>query len=243
MNGVDIWRALRLDWRIHRAVALVGGGGKTSALYALARQARDGGRTVVVTTTSHMMPHPNLPLTDDPDPAALRALVDSCGVVALGRFLRPDKLSGVEDLASALQAADVVVIEADGARLHPLKAPGEHEPVVPPWADAVVAVAGMDCVGRAVGETCHRPERVCALLGVGMDHVLTPANVAAVLSHPQGGRKGVGGSMAFRVLLNKADTPERAALGRAVQAILAQQGIFSAVTYFTEEERGGACRF
>ena len=243
MSGVDIWGALKLDWRIHRAVALVGGGGKTSALYALARQARDGGRTVVVTTTTHMMPHPNLPLTDDPDPAALRALVDSCGVVALGRFLRPDKLSGVEDLASALQAADVVVIEADGARLHPLKAPGEHEPVVPPWADAVVAVAGMDCVGRAVGETCHRPERVCALLGCGMEHRIVPADVAAILASPQGGRKQVAPGMTFRCLLNKADTPRRLEYAREIGRILGEMGIESGITRFAQRERGGACLF
>ena len=76
-----------------------------------------------------------------------------------------------------------------------------------------------------------------------MDHALTPADVAAVLSHPQGGRKGVGPGMAFRCLLNKADTPERAALGREIQEMLAQQGIVSAVTHYTERERGGLCLF
>ena len=139
--------------------------------------------------------------------------------------------------------ADLVLAEADGARLHPLKAPADHEPVIPPETDAVVALAGLDCLGRPVGIACHRPERVCALLGVGMDHALTPADVAAVLSHPQGGRKGVGAGMAFRCLLNKADDPAREALGREIQSILAQKGIVSAVTHYTERERGGLCLF
>ena len=49
---MGIWEQLGLDMARHRMVALVGAGGKTSTLYALARQAADSGRTVVVTTTT-----------------------------------------------------------------------------------------------------------------------------------------------------------------------------------------------
>ena len=238
---MGIWEKLRLEPERHRVVALVGAGGKTSTLYALARAGLDAGKKVVVTTTTHILPHPGLPLAGSP--AEARALLKGCPAVTLGRFARPDKLSGGGDPAACLAFAHLVLAEADGARLHPLKAPADHEPVIPPQADAVVAAAGLDGLGRPVGIACHRPERVCALLGVGMDHALTPADVAAVLSHPQRGRKGVGPGMAFRCLLNKADTPERAALGREIQEMLAQQGIVSAVTHYTEKERGGLCLF
>ena len=137
----------------------------------------------------------------------------------------------------------MVLVEADGAKRLPLKAPAEHEPVIPPCADAVAAVAGMDAGGQAVGAVCHRPERVCALLGAGAEHVLTPADAALLLASPQGGRKGVGEAMAFRCVLNKADTPERAAHARAVAGRLAERGIHSAITYYREEERGGLCWF
>ena len=238
---MDVWAALELDMEVHRLVALTGAGGKTSTLYALARAGVDAGKKVVVTTTTHILPHPGLPLAGSP--AEARALLEGCPAVTLGRFDRPDKLSGGGDPAACLAFAHLVLAEADGARLRPLKAPADHEPVIPPQADAVVAAAGLDCLGRPVGEVCHRPERVCALLGVGMDHALTPADVAAVLAHPQGGRKGVGAGMAFRCLLNKADDPAREALGREIQSILAQKGIVSAVTHYTERERGGLCLF
>ena len=107
----------------------------------------------------------------------------------------------------------------------------------------MIAAAGLDCLGRPVGEICHRPQRVCALLGVEEDHILTPADVAAVLSSPLGSRKGVTEDMAFRCLLNKADTPERQAWGKEIQDILAKQGIYSIVTHYEEKERGGACLF
>ncbi len=224
-------------------VALVGGGGKTTTLYALAREARTAGRTVIVTTTTHMMPHPALPLTDDPDPEHLRRLLEEHGILTLGRFLRPDKLSGVGSAPACRAATDVTLVEADGARLRPLKAPAGHEPVIPPAADAVLAVAGMDCVGRPIGEVCHRPERVCALLGRPPQAQLCPADVAAVLTHPLGGRKGVLEHMAFRCVLNKADTPERRDYAEAVRDRLAAAGVHSVITQYRERERGGACLF
>ena len=42
---MKIWEALQLDMERHRCAALVGGGGKTTLMYALARQARDAGRS------------------------------------------------------------------------------------------------------------------------------------------------------------------------------------------------------
>ena len=238
-----LWTALNLDPTRHRAVALVGGGGKSSTMFTLAREGADLGLRVIVTTTTHMLPHPRLPLTDDPTPAHLSALLADHPVITLGRYDHRGKLTGAGATADALAAADLVLMEADGARLLPLKAPASHEPVIPPDSHAVVAVAGLDCIGQAIGAICHRPEQVAALLRTGLDHILTPADVAAVLSSPQGGRKSVGQAMAFRCLLNKADSPERQSYGRDIQSLLARQGIPSTITYYTEEERGGQCLF
>ena len=55
---MELWRRLALDPAAHRLVTLVGGGGKTTLLYALARQAVDAGYTVAVTTTTHILPIP-----------------------------------------------------------------------------------------------------------------------------------------------------------------------------------------
>ena len=178
-----LWDKLGLDMDRHRVIALVGGGGKTTTMYALAREAREAGKTVIVTTTTHILPHPGLFMTGESDPAVLEELLNRHGILTVGRLDRKDKMTG-GDVAACAAAADVVLAEADGARVRPLKAPADHEPVIPPQAAAVLALAGMDCLGRTVGDICHRPERVCALLGCGMDHVIAPADVAAVLSSP-----------------------------------------------------------
>lgn len=238
---MGIWERLDLDPAVHRMVALVGGGGKSSTMYAMAKQAADSGRKAVVTTTTHILPHPSLPLAGDL--AQLAALLKKHRVVTLGAYDSRGKLTGAADPAACLELADVVLIEADGAKLRPLKAPADHEPVIPPSCHAVIASAGLDSLGKPVEEICHRPERVCALLGVEPDHKITPADVAAILSSPLGGRKDVGQAMAFRCLLNKADDDQQWAWGTEIQGLLAQQGIHSAITYYKEEERGGSCLF
>ena len=102
-----------LDARPATGRGLVGAGGKTSTLYALARQAADSGRTVVVTTTTHILRHPGLPLVEEPTPERLRAALEGHGVVTVGTVFRGDKLSGAGTPEELRRAADVRVLVRD----------------------------------------------------------------------------------------------------------------------------------
>lgn len=226
----------------HRLIAFVGGGGKTTNIYAMAHEARQAGKTVIVTTSTHMMPHPSLFLAAADEGEGLGRLLERYGIVTVGQLSREDKMTGAEDLAACKRGADVVLVEADGARLRPLKAPADHEPVIPSEADGVVAVCGMDCLGRALGEICHRPERVAALLDKPLDGMITPADVAKILLSDQGSRKNVGG-LVFCCILNKADTEARRAGAEEIAALLGKAGVPAAITSYTEEEQGGLCWF
>jgi probable selenium-dependent hydroxylase accessory protein YqeC len=239
---MGLWNTLRLDMERHRLIALVGGGGKTTSLYALAHEARQAGKTVIVTTSTHIVPHPGLFLTGASGRPVLRDLLAQYGIVTVGTLTREDKMTGAEDLSACEAEADVVLVEADGARLRPLKAPADHEPVIPPEADAVIALCGMDCLGQSIQAASHRPERVAALLDKPLDAVVTPADAARVLLSPRGGRKNVG-EKPFRCILNKADTPKRRTGAEEMASILAAQGVITAITFYTEEEQGGLCWF
>lgn len=239
---MELWKALGLDMDRHRMLALVGGGGKTTSLYALAHEARLAGRRVIITTSTHMMPHPALFLTDSTEPAALRAMLEQYGVVTVGDLAREDKMTGAGNLDVCKAEANVVLVEADGARLRPLKVPAGHEPVIPPQADAVVAVCGMDCLGGAIEVACHRPEQVAALLGKSVEDTVTRGDVVKILLSDRGSRKGVG-DRPYRVILNKADMPQRQAEAERIAGLLAAAGVESAVTHYAEEERGGLCWF
>lgn len=239
---MGIWEKLRLEPDCHGWWPWWGRGQDLHPLRP-GPGGRAAGLTVIVTTTTHIRPHPRLPLTWETDGEKLRALVDTQGVVVCGRREPTGKLTLAAAVETCRRAADVVLVEADGAKMLPLKAPAEHEPAIPPCADAVVAVAGLDGVGQAVEAACHRPERVRALLGRGGGSPPHPGGCGRPAGPPQGGRKGVAEGMAFRCLLNKADTPARRQYAREAAALLAARGIESAIHSYTEEERGGLCWF
>lgn len=234
----SLWEALALPPEKVGSLTLVGGGGKTSLMLALAREAAARGLRVVVTTTTHIRAVERLPLAGDLE--ELAQLLEVSPVVTYGVHWRDGKLSPAGGLEGCLDLADVVLIEGDGARNLPLKAPAAHEPVIPAWTGAVLAVAGLDAVGEPIGAVCHRVERVCALLGKPPEALVTPADLAALLTHPAGGRKGVPPGAAFRLAFNKADTPARRAAALEAAA-LAGEGCI--MTRFDEEERGGTCWF
>lgn len=89
-----LWDKLGLDMDRRRVIALVGGGGKTTTMYALAREAREAGKTVIVTTTTHILPHPALFMTHETDPAALRGLVEQHGILTVGALDQKGKMTG-----------------------------------------------------------------------------------------------------------------------------------------------------
>ncbi len=238
-----MWQALALDWRCCRAVALVGGGGKTSTMYALAHEAWAAGQTVVITTSTHIMPHPRICLTGDVTQQSLRALVERERIVTVGRFERPDKLSGVGVLEEIKTCADVVLMEADGARQRPLKVPREGEPVLPPGVDAVIGVAGMDCVGMTLRDGCHRLELVCEMLEKEPWDLITTQDVVKILCSEWGTKKGVTEAMAYRCVLNKADTPARRTAAQEIAEALQVRGVHAAITQYSPPERGGQAFF
>jgi probable selenium-dependent hydroxylase accessory protein YqeC len=99
-----------------------------------------------------------------------------------------------------------LLIEADGSRMRPLKAPGEHEPPIPAFATQVVVVAGLTALGQPLtSDWVHRPERFAALSGLEMGQAITSEAVARALSHLSGGLKNIPAGARRVVLLNQAD--------------------------------------
>lgn len=193
-----------------RVVALVGGGGKTSAINTLAAELSQAGHTVIITTTTKMRP-PEEPGLFAGTVARAAALLARQPVIWAGTLYAQGKMKGIPGAVPALAAlADYLLIEADGARKRPLKMTDKsHEPVVPPEAEAVVAVAGMDGIGKPVSEAVHRPELAHAALDLAPEHIVTPPDVARLLTYCYAPRF---------VLLNKAETPQAVNRAQAVAA-------------------------
>ena len=157
-------------------IAVVGSGGKTTLIKKLAQQYREAGKTVLVTTTTHMFIEEDTLLTDDPN-TIIRALQEN-GYAMAGNFggQKINTLSK-ETFEAVCPHADVVLVEADGSRMHPLKYPKETEPVIPENADEIIVVCGLNAIGQKAKDVCHRLELVKACLGIEEDTVITPVHV------------------------------------------------------------------
>lgn len=197
-------------------VALVGGGGKTTAMYRLCAEAAARGRRAVASGTARFTAPfggAAVPSVSEEDETRLIAgvrggldlhpwLIAAGGRGAKERF-QPLSYEAVERIA-ALAGLDLLALEADGSAMRSFKAPAEHEPAVPPIATLVIAVVGSDVFGRPLtDEAVHRPERVTTLSGAAPGEAITPEVVAAVLADGRGGRKGVPARARFAVLINK----------------------------------------
>jgi len=201
------------------AVSLVGAGGKTSLMLHLARELAADGARVVVTTTTHIRPPAPLEvdvlLTDGRIDTLLAALA-SHAIVCAACPCPDGKLSAPP--AALLRAAALearwLIVEADGARRHPVKAPADYEPQIFEPSGVVVAVAGLTALGRPLREVCHRFELGCALLGATPEAPLTPELLALLLTSEQGQFKNVGSAGRFRILLNQADDDALATMGK-----------------------------
>ena len=177
-------------------VAFVGAGGKSSLLLALGRELATTDSRLVMTTTTKMGPDQVPGWTDlCRTQGEVTAALDRRRPAFLVGSVRPSKITGVaSELVDRVfddAVADYVLVEADGARRRLLKAPAPHEPVIPSSATLVVVVANTAAVGRPIHVVAHRPERVASLLGVSVDHVLGPVDVARVLADQSGGLSGV----------------------------------------------------
>ena len=214
---------------IHRGdvVAFVGGGGKTTTMFALARElVADGWRVLTTTTTMIAPPRPEdgsfLVLAPGQRQACRQvelALREQKHVtLATEHLVEQNKLRGVppEWIPVLGSLVDAVLVEADGAKMRPFKAPAAHEPVMPAGASLLVPVAGIDAIGKPLGpQTTHRPEVVSALTGLALGAKITPQVVAQVLTHPDGGLKGFSGERVIP-LINKVASTEELALARQI---------------------------
>lgn len=162
--------------------AILGGGGKTTLLFALALELADAGRVIVTTSTKIRRPD-SLPVLDPSTEEALRAALAAASPLCLGSPRPEDKLAAPAlPFGALLRCADYVLTEADGSRGLPAKAHAPHEPVIPPEAGAQILVLGADAFGQPIRAVCHRPERFCALTGAELDASLTPALWARLIA-------------------------------------------------------------
>jgi molybdenum cofactor cytidylyltransferase len=202
-------------------IAFVGSGGKTTAMFQLARTLSKDAKSspVIVTATSHLGVW-QLRLADQHIIAETPTTIENLehglrGVILITGELDGDRTKPIDNnLMNWLQQfcgyhSIPLLIEADGSRGRPLKAWGEHEPPIPEFVESVVQVVGLRGLGKSLNdENVHRPEIFSQLGGLSMGEATTPDSLVRVLTHAEGGLKNIPVNARKVVVLNQAESPE-----------------------------------
>lgn len=205
----------------HR-IALVGAGGKTTLLYALAEHFAGQGVRTLVTTTTHIFQPEDGRWARSPE--EVKALWSQASYGVAGLKTGEGKLKSLphQELAAYFELADIVLVEADGARRMPCKVPASHEPVIPDACDIVIGVMGMEAFGKPLEQVCFRKEEAVSLLKMKPEDTLGAQEMARILASEEGTRKNVG-ERDYYVVLNQCDSRERIQAGEEILRLLRNQ--------------------
>ncbi len=201
----------------HEHIALVGGGGKTTLLHALGSQL-DGRRVLTTTTKMGADQHRGLPVLVAPSDIEIGRIADVAMVFARNKGTKAFGVAAA-DCDRWFGLVDHVVVEADGARHRPFKAPRPFEPVVPSTCTLLVSVIGADALGRVIADQCHRPLRVAALAGCSPYVRLEPEAAARVLLHERGARSAKPPAARLAVAITKVDSANAELVERLARAL------------------------
>jgi len=196
-------------------ICIVGAGGKTSVLFQLAEELSAKGCKVLVTTTTAIY-HPGSGQYDrllvGPDEAPV--LFDDHaikGITVYGRAVSDQgKLLGASpgflDDVYLKGNFDYIIVEGDGSKGRPVKAPAAHEPVIPSQTGKLLGIIGIDCIGREVSEEAvHRPELFSKLTGYDAGSLIEAETLVRLVLHEEGLFKAAPEYAERYLVLNKAD--------------------------------------
>ena len=217
--------------------SLVGAGGKTALMFRLAKELSENGESVLTTTTTKIfMPtgeqSAHIVVSADPEEALGKAgeLMKSSYHITVGRehLVPENKLVGFgPDAIGKFWESGLfrwILVEADGAAQRPLKAPADHEPVIPECSTHVVAVVGLDAVGEPLTDRwVFRPDIYSQMSGLPLNSPITERSVAVVILDHNGMIKGCPSAAKRCVFLNKADDESAFAAGRRIASILREE--------------------
>lgn len=187
-----LFKELGLDLNKEEIISFVGGGGKTTSIMTLAHELKNQGLKVLITTTTMIYE----PMEDEGDNFFLGEIpvdfkLKNSSITILGDRIREGKLVGNTkeqiDSIRDRKIFDYILVEADGARRKPIKAPEDYEPVIPNSTTMTVGLIGIDALGQQLDENiAHRVDKLKEVLNVEENHIIEIKDMVNLALHPQG---------------------------------------------------------
>lgn len=239
-------------------MALVGAGGKTTALFRLASEflAADQGLdypdTVLLSTTTHLSiaqtqwADHHFVINSTEEFLALEGRLPAGCLLFTGPPNEREQVAGLnQEIINQIHNLGKryglpLLIEADGSRLRPLKAPANHEPIVPEWINTLVVVAGLSALNKPINsQWVHRPDQYSQICEQPRGSIITRNTIASVLLYPAGGIKNSIPRSRQICLLNQADTQELQAHARYISKELLSEYHSVVVAALNPSQNGG----
>ncbi len=211
-----------------RVVSIAGSGGKTTLMFAAAREFVAAGERVLLTTTTKIARHEAFDagyalVTSDAERIVeeTRRAAQAKGAVRAGAMMAffgdsadGQKLIGFPpgtiDRLRDDGCFDRILVEADGSARRPLKAPAAHEPVIPASTEVLIMVAGLNGLGLPLDETTvFRAERWAELTGAKPGSSVDAESLSRVILHEEGLGKGCPERARRALFLNRAHAHPR----------------------------------
>jgi probable selenium-dependent hydroxylase accessory protein YqeC len=219
VTKATIVEAFDIDPDQNELVCLVGAGGKTTTLFRVARELKRLTKRVLVTTTTAIL-CPSQEECDEVivnssnDPEIFAEVTKGSVSVFGSELLDGGKLKGIDkefiDEIYKKNIFDHIIVEGDGSKQRPIKAPAYYEPVIPQNTTRAIGVVGLDAIGkRADSECVHRMEEFTRVTGYAGEAAIDEEAVALLIVSQAGLFKSVPEGCQKYLLLNKAENKSR----------------------------------
>ena len=214
-------------------ISVVGGGGKTSVINKLAKEASQFHSCPIFITTTTNIFYPDKELkykvilgTEETIAATLKTKINTKNkILTLARKkmgaqiipnqpdknLKKMKLKGFkkESIRKFITNDRIIFIEADGSKGLPIKAPNKNEPVIPQESDYTIGVIGLDSIGlTASPKNVFRHKEFCKITGLKEKMEINAESLALLIKHPNGIFQNTPQNAKKAIVLNKADCIE-----------------------------------
>lgn len=226
----SLYKKLNIDSNKKGILSFVGGGGKTTTIFSLAEELKVLGKKVLISTTTHIFK----PDREDFDNIFLKDLeekeIRSSTITILGEKIVDGKIKGLDP--SSLEAIikkdlfDFILIEADGARGMPIKAPASYEPVILDSTLKTIGVIGLDALNMPIDKVSHRKEILSSLLKKDLSDSIEIEDIVKLVLAKDGLFKASKGEKIL--LLNKAIDKNKIRKAKLIRKALLEK-VFSSV--------------
>lgn len=214
----NIYEALDINLDKKEVVCFVGAGGKTTTMFKLARELKALKKNVLVTTTTAIY----YPLDNFIDKVVIYEDISQIldtpkvegSVIVIGEGISKDnKLQGLDrkivDEIHNRNIFDYILVEGDGSRRKPIKAPASYEPVIPESTTITIGIIGLDSMNKLIDEkNVHRPDIFCEITNSQRNQVINEEKVAKLIVSDLGLFNGTPNNSKKYLLFNKAESDE-----------------------------------